>query len=432
MARCSRAALAAGTALAPLLVVAPLAAPAFADGGRGSKRLGTASAPAPTQLTLEQRGKGGPRYGGTVVLRAVLSSQGKPLPGKAVSLNRSSASVATSTTDSRGTASFKLKATRTGTYEAQFAPTTPGDQATYQAAVSKPLEVVVHPLLRLEVGSKLRAGRTRLAVSGVKVRVTARVTPYVAGMEAVIQVVKRGREIRSKSASLRKVGSSGLLGLSFRPRKRGSYLLRLRQKGNEQLGSKRKHARLLVIRPRARPGSRGRAVRALQRELVALGYATRVSGQFGGSTGRAVLAFRKVNGMSRTTSASRAVFKKLQKGAGGFHVRYPKAGKHVEFDWSRQVLVLASGSRPVKTLHASSGKPSTPTVFGHYHFYSKTPGFNQKGMYYSNYFVAGYAIHGYHDVPTFAASHGCIRIPIPSAISVYRWIGIGDQIFIYR
>ena len=45
----------------------------------------------------------------------------------------------------------------------------------------------------------------------------------------------------------------------------------------------------------------------------------------------------------------------------------------------------------------------------------KSPGFNAKGMYYSNYFIRGFAIHGYAEVPVFAASHGCLRIPIPDA-----------------
>jgi hypothetical protein len=189
---------------------------------------------------------------------------------------------------------------------------------------------------------------------------------------------------------------------------------------------------LVVVRPSARSGSRGAGVRALQRRLSALGYLTPVTGRFGASTARAVLAFRKVNGMRRNSFAGRSLFRKLERGGGSFKVRYAKAGRHVEFDWSRQVVVLADGARPVRIVHASSGKPSTPTVFGTYHFYSKTPGFNSKGMYYSNYFVGGYAIHGYASVPPFAASHGCIRIPIASATSVFRWIKLGERISVYR
>jgi hypothetical protein len=190
--------------------------------------------------------------------------------------------------------------------------------------------------------------------------------------------------------------------------------------------------RIYVVRPHASRGSSGTAVRALQSGMKRLGYLIPLNGRFDDATARAVLAFRKVNGYARTMSASLAVFKKLARGGGGYHLRYPNAGKHVEFDWSRQVLVLARGSQPQKILHASSGKPSTPTVFGKFHFYSKTAGFNSHGMYYSNYFIGGYAIHGYESVPAYAASHGCIRIPIPSAQTVYRWIDVGDTIYVYH
>jgi len=102
------------------------------------------------------------------------------------------------------------------------------------------------------------------------------------------------------------------------------------------------------------------------------------------------------------------------------------------FDWSRQVLALADGSTVVATYYASSGKPSTPTVFGTFHFYLKAPGTNAKGMYDSNYFARGYAVHGYPDVPTYAASHGCIRVPNADAPSIFGWIRLGDPMFVYR
>jgi lipoprotein-anchoring transpeptidase ErfK/SrfK len=96
------------------------------------------------------------------------------------------------------------------------------------------------------------------------------------------------------------------------------------------------------------------------------------------------------------------------------------------------VLVLARGARPAMILHTSSGTSATPTVFGKYRFYRREPGYNNKSMYYSLYFVGGYAIHGYSPVPTYPASHGCLRIPIPSAKRVYGWVSLGDPIFTYR
>ena len=53
------------------------------------------------------------------------------------------------------------------------------------------------------------------------------------------------------------------------------------------------------------------------------------------------------------------------------------------------------------------------------------------GMVDSNYFIGGYAIHGYASVPNYAASHGCLRVPIPNAVSIYNWIDIGDPIYTY-
>ena len=70
----------------------------------------------------------------------------------------------------------------------------------------------------------------------------------------------------------------------------------------------------------------------------------------------------------------------------------------------------------------SSGKPSTPTVIGRFRVYSKTPGVNSEGMVDSNYFIRGYAIHGYAEVPTYAASHGCLRVPIPDAPAIFAWV----------
>jgi lipoprotein-anchoring transpeptidase ErfK/SrfK len=79
----------------------------------------------------------------------------------------------------------------------------------------------------------------------------------------------------------------------------------------------------------------------------------------------------------------------------------------------------------------SSGKPSTPTVLGHFRVYMKTPGTNAKGMVDSNYFIRGYAIHGYAEVPAYAASHGCLRVPVPDAPSIYRWVRIGTPVDVY-
>ncbi len=98
-----------------------------------------------------------------------------------------------------------------------------------------------------------------------------------------------------------------------------------------------------------------------------------------------------------------------------------------------QVLVeIESGGRVHAIYTMSSGKPSTPTVLGRFRVYRKEPGTNAHGMVDSSYFISGYAIHGYFEVPVWAASHGCLRVPIPNAPSIYGWVQYGMPVDVYN
>ena len=181
-----------------------------------------------------------------------------------------------------------------------------------------------------------------------------------------------------------------------------------------------------------RVGAHGPVVKLLQDELARLRYEVPVSGSFDEATGRAVLAFRKVARLERIESANAGVFQRLAHGAGRFRVRYPHDGNHVEADLSRQVLAeIERGGRVRRIITISSGKPSTPTVIGRFRVYRKEPGTNSHGMVDSSYFISGYAIHGYAEVPAYAASHGCLRIPVPDAAAVYAWVQIGYPVDVY-
>ena len=167
--------------------------------------------------------------------------------------------------------------------------------------------------------------------------------------------------------------------------------------------------------------------------LVDEGYYTggHVSGKYNHGSQLATLAFRKVNNMARNYQYKPVIFEKLLQDKGAFRPRY-HSGHHVEVDISRQVMALVDGDKVAATFHVSTGKPSTPTVRGTYHFYRKDPGYNSEGMYYSVYFIRGYATHGYNPVPMHeAASHGCVRNPIPFSTYIYNWIHLGDAIHIY-
>jgi hypothetical protein len=178
---------------------------------------------------------------------------------------------------------------------------------------------------------------------------------------------------------------------------------------------------------------KGAIAHLYNQSLVDEGYYVggHVSGKFNHGSQLATLAFRKVNNMARNYQYKPVIFQKLLQGKGGFQPRYHD-GHHVEVDISRQVMALVDGDRVVSTFHVSTGKPSTPTVRGTFHFYRKDPGYNSEGMYYSVYFIRGYATHGYNPVPMHeAASHGCVRNPIPFSQYIYNWINLGDAIHVY-
>jgi hypothetical protein len=277
-----------------------------------------------------------------------------------------------------------------------------------------------------------KEGRVFLA-KGQHVSVRGRARPFVRGQSVRIELRRKGKTVASKSRRLRKHNRRGQFVVKFRPRTKGHYAIRAvhRATRKQRRFAARKPAR--VLDNTAGVGSRGIRVTMLQRGLKRLGYAGfQPSGYYGPGTARAVLAFRKVNHLSRIGYASSLVFRKVFERRGTFRLKYPRAGKHVEADISRQVLVLARNGKAQRIYHTSSGKASTPTVLGSFRVYRKDTGTNSHGMVHSSYFIGGYAIHGYHSVPTYPASHGCLRVPIPSAWNIFTWLDYGTRVFVYR
>jgi len=147
------------------------------------------------------------------------------------------------------------------------------------------------------------------------------------------------------------------------------------------------------------------------------------------STALGILALRKVLGMPWTDSYEPELYKALLRGGARFEPQYTEEGRHVEVDLERQVMALVEDGKATDVFHISSGAGGNPT--GEFSFYLKGPGYNAKGMYYSVYYDANYATHGYSSVPTYPASHGCIRNPIPYSIYIYNWISLGDSMYVY-
>jgi peptidoglycan hydrolase-like protein with peptidoglycan-binding domain len=277
-------------------------------------------------------------------------------------------------------------------------------------------------------------GRRPFEIVGERLAVRGIVTPFVAGQKVTVRVYRNGHLIARKQVSVLSLGNgAGQFHIGYSGSKPGALRIEAEHAATPQMAAfSARTSTVGYLSANLAEGATGPVVRLLQGELTALHYAVPDDGIFDEATGRAVIAYRKMTGLERVPDTNLQVFDLLQRGAGSFDVRYPGDGRHVEADLSRQVLAEIEPGGHVRRIYTiSSGKPSTPTVLGRFQVYEKTPGTNSEGMVDSNYFIRGYAIHGYAEVPTYAASHGCLRVPIPDAASIYSWVRIGTPVDVY-
>jgi len=184
----------------------------------------------------------------------------------------------------------------------------------------------------------------------------------------------------------------------------------------------------VVFEPNLRVGSGGPSVLALEQRLHELHYAlAAVNAYYGTDTSDAVVAFQKLHGLPRTGTTDARFWRELEVA----HVPVPRyPGTHVEVSKELQVLLMVRDGQVTLVVPVSTGATGNTPV-GLWHVYSKVPGYNAKEMYYSSFFIGGFAIHGYHDVPYYPASHGCVRIPIWVATRVYSLIPYGTAVYVY-
>ncbi len=274
---------------------------------------------------------------------------------------------------------------------------------------------------------KVRVGKRARAVGFLR--------PFVPGQHVQVKLLRKGHVIQKLNPKTRRVGRKNKGRYRFRSptlTKPAAYRIVARHLGSpQQRGATARAPNFHIKFPDLDPGDRNSTVRIFNRLLAREGYIATHGKGYSNRTEFGVMAFRKANGMNRTFNANPGIFKKLANRRGGFHLKYPGAGKHVEVDISRQVMVLANNRKPQHTIPVSTGAPATPTIRGHFRFYSRQAGFNSSGMYYSVYFRGGYATHGYHSVPTYPASHGCVRNPIPLSVFIYDWVRLGMSIYVY-
>ena len=284
-----------------------------------------------------------------------------------------------------------------------------------------PFRARVHGLLSGESSVRLRPRvATRFVGSGLvgdPLRFRASVQPAGAGTLHVT-VWRDGRRTHMGPYE-------GPLGL--RSRRPASYRVRVELRPAGGFLPASRVARAAVVRPNLALGSRGPSVRALEERLRELRYALpRVDGSYRLDTYQAVLAFQKVEGLPRTGRVDGRTWRALRQAS---PPRPRHGGTHIEVSKGRQVLFVVRDGRVTSVIHVSTGATGNTPV-GRWRIYRKVTGWDWV-LWYPMYFLRGFAIHGYPEVPAYPASHGCVRVPMWIAPSLFDRHSYGQTVYIY-
>jgi L,D-transpeptidase catalytic domain len=305
--------------------------------------------------------------------------------------------------------------------------------STAPAAAAAPPARPAHGTIRLYIPEAFRVGGHLVTVPGRVIHIEGVVRPYVAGQTVLLKASVGGKRFRTDRLQLRPSpsGASGRFTDALSSPGAGEVTVQVGHKRTETLSGLLATRRFTALDEHAGFGSRGAFVELIQQRLAALHIYIPQTGVYDAGTGLALDAYHRLLHWGTYETLDGRTISYLLDGFGGFKVRFPNHGKHAEGNLSLQLLALIDGSTVKSIYPISSGKPSTPTILGNFHVYSKVPGYLPDGMYFSNFFISGYAIHGYNPAPDYPASHGCMRVPIVDAISIYDWLQIGDWVDVY-
>lgn len=160
----------------------------------------------------------------------------------------------------------------------------------------------------------------------------------------------------------------------------------------------------------------------LQRRLRQLGYwLGGVDGSYGLLLEQAVMAFQKVEGLSPDGVAGPNTRGALETAG---RPSTSADGDLIEVDKARQVLFVVRGGEVAWALNTSTGTEQPYQVNGRTELADTPPGHWEVSwvvdgvdvgalgaLYRPRYFHGdGIAVHGYHSVPAYPASHGCVRV----------------------
>jgi lipoprotein-anchoring transpeptidase ErfK/SrfK len=122
-------------------------------------------------------------------------------------------------------------------------------------------------------------------------------------------------------------------------------------------------------------------------------------------------------------------------------------GKYIDIDLRTQTLTAFQDRAPVYRYKISSGKWSTPTPVGTFSILNKTSrAYSPKYGLYMPWWMSFTSYgHGIHELPEWPSgtkegsghlgtpvSHGCVRLGIGPAKTIYDWTNIGNRVYVHK
>lgn len=376
------------------------------------------------------------RAGQVLTLTGQLRSGGVPRPGVTVLLRARTGGTATVRTQAR------LLTDRTGRLSVSFHPrlTTEyrfafaGDSIT-SAVRSGTTATRVVPVADIRI-SRNSAG------SGDPVTVTGQLRPALEAAPVLLQ--RRIGNQRWHDVARGRSTTNGAVTIAWRAGRPGPQSLRLRLPAHASYQPAVSQAVPLAVAADLAVGDRGRRVVGLQRRLARLHYDVgAIDGVFGSSTLHALLAFQKSQRLPRSGVADVRTRHRLAD-PHALTVRYPSAGRAIEIDLARQILIMSESGRITRIVDVSTGNNEyyfsdgnryrATTPIGRFRIQRKIDGVRVARLgklYRPAYFVGGWAIHGSSSVPNYPASHGCVRVTNATMDRIFDLLTVGTPVAVY-
>jgi hypothetical protein len=175
--------------------------------------------------------------------------------------------------------------------------------------------------------------------------------------------------------------------------------------------------------------------RELQQQLVDLGFMapSGLTGTIDTQTSTAVLGFQKWANLGRDGTLGAATIVALERATRPEPARRAP-GRRIEMQLRRQLALLIDDNRVIRTVHVSSGAGGR-TPAGSFRVYRKeryswsVP--FKVWLPWASYFSGGVAFHEFGSVPTYAASHGCIRVNHYDAAMLFGFAETGTPVEVF-